>query len=149
MNKFKNLISAIVYSNEDQNTPSSPHKNLQKQQNSSEHKMPTHKSTDNVFTESLASFIISKLKDNLNSNKSPSTNIESQQNNSNDSNEINILNFFNKLQFKEGIQEQKKTIQTSSTNSIGRQQINQILESSVDIDRSSLVFNGKYSNQSN
>ena len=143
LNKFKKLISTIVYSNEDQTTSNSPLKNLQKQQTPTEHKNPTSKSTENVFTESLASFIISKLKDNL--NNKPTPNNENQQNNGNDSNEVNILNFFNKLQFKEGLQEQKKTIQTSSTNSIGKQQqINQILESSVDIDRSSLILNGKY-----
>ena len=113
---------------------------------------------NNVFTESLASFVISKLKSHITKEEDNSLAAKSH----NESNEINILKFFNGLQQKlqstgndedddeliepsrKEIIKKKLMIKTSSANDLQHNSNNPIvLESSVYVDQSSLAFNGK------
>lgn len=135
--KFKNLISAIVYSNE-ATTP-----NNTKVQTASTDSIANQETTSNasMFTENLAKLIISKLKEtntiqvaNAMGNNCKD-NSKQEDNTTKESNEINVLDFFSGLQNQ--IELGKKSIQTSSTNLIN-------LETSVDVgDKSTLMLNGK------
>ena len=128
--KFKNLISAIVYSNEAA-TP-----NNTKVQTASTDSIANQEENASIFTENLAKLIISKLKE-TNTIQVPNDKTDcnaSKPDDTKETNEINILNFFSGLQNK--LEISKKSIQTSSTNLIN-------LETSVDVDKSTLMLNGK------
>ena len=124
-----------MYSNEATTTPVGTTPNNTKVQTASTDSLANNNNT-NIFTESLAQLIISKLKENTNEIPTQESNATNDNNNNNnakqgkESNEINILKFFNGLQTQFG----KKL--TSSTNLIN-------LETSVDVDKSTLVLNGK------
>ncbi len=122
-----------MYSNEATTTPVGTTPNNTKVQTASTDSLANNNNT-NIFTESLAQLIISKLKENTNEIPTQESNATNDNNNNakqgKESNEINILKFFNGLQTQFG----KKL--TSSTNLIN-------LETSVDVDKSTLVLNGK------
>jgi len=156
LNKFKTLITAIVYSDERSKTP----KPMDEVQNISDDSPPIIQNASNAFSESLATFVISKLKEHIKDNNIVITesNVEifkdeSIRKTQNESNEVNILNFFNGLQQKlqstyNGEDEEEiafnqnkgNKIQTSSANDLGRQNSsNKIV---LDADQSSIAFNG-------